>query len=43
MYIMNFYLIDVHSSKYRVAVFDMHNFHAILTGENDFYAFIDVL
>ena len=30
MYIMNSYLIDVHSSKYRVAVFDMHDFLAIL-------------
>ena len=30
MYIMNSYIIDVHSSKYRVAVFDMHDFHAIL-------------
>ena len=34
MYIMISYLIDVHSSKYRVAVFDMHDFHAILPGES---------
>ena len=34
MYIMNSYLIDVHSSKYRVAVFDMHDFHAILPGDS---------
>ena len=30
MYIMNSYLINVHSSKYRVAFFDMHDFLAIL-------------
>ena len=34
MYIMNSYLIDVHSSKYRVAVFDMRDFHAILPGDS---------
>ena len=34
MYIMNSYLIDVHSSKYRVAVFNMHDFHAILPGDS---------
>ena len=34
MYIMNSYLIDVHSSKYSVAVFDMHDFHAILPGDS---------
>ena len=34
MYIMNSYLIDVHSSKYRIAVFDMHDFHAILPGDS---------
>ena len=33
-YIMNSYLIDVHSSKYRVAFFDMHDFHAILPGDS---------
>ena len=33
MYIMNSYL-DVLSSKYRVAVFDMHDFHAILPGDS---------
>ena len=31
MYIMNTYIIDVHPSKYRVAVFDMH---AILPGDS---------
>ena len=31
---MNSYLIDVHSSKYRVAVFDMHDFQAILPGDS---------
>ena len=34
MYIMNSYLIDVHSSKYRVAVFAMHDFHDILPGDS---------
>ena len=34
MYIMNSYLIDFHSSKYRVAVFDMHDFHKILPGDS---------
>ena len=34
MYIMNYYLIDVLSSKSCVAVFDMHDFHAILPGES---------
>ena len=34
MYIMNSYLIDVHSSKFRVVVFDMHDFHAILPGDS---------
>ena len=34
MYIMNSYLIDVLTSKYRVAVFDMHDFHAILPGDS---------
>ena len=34
MYIMNSYLIDVHSSKYRVAVYDIHDFHAILPGDS---------
>ena len=34
MYIMNSYFIDVHSSKYRVAVFNMHDFHAILPGDS---------
>ena len=34
MYIMNSYLIDVHSSKYRGAVFDMHDYHAILPGDS---------
>ena len=34
MYIMNSYLIDVHLSKYRVAVFAMHDFHAILPGDS---------
>ena len=34
MYIMNSYLMDVHSSNYRVAVFDMHDFHAILPGDS---------
>ena len=34
MYIMNSYLIDVHSSKYRVAVFDLHDFQAILPGDS---------
>ena len=34
MYIMNSYLIDVHSSKYRVAVFDKHDFYAILPGDS---------
>ena len=34
MYIMKSYLIDVLSSKYRVAVFDMHDFHAILPGDS---------
>ena len=33
MYIMNSYRIDAHPSKYRVAVFDMHDFHAILPGD----------
>ena len=33
MYIMNSYRIDVHPSKYRVAVFNMHDFHAILPGD----------
>ena len=41
MYIMYSYRIDAHPSKYRVAVFDMHDFHAILPGDainisNDF-------
>ena len=49
IYIKNSYLIDVHSSKYRTAFFDMHDFHTILPGdsiniiEQFFYAFIDVL
>ena len=34
MYIMNSYLIYVHSSKYSVAVFHMHDFHAILPGDS---------
>ena len=34
MYIMNSYLIDVHSSKYHFAVFVMHDFHAILPGDS---------
>ena len=34
MYIMNSYLMDVHSSQYRVAVFDMHDFHANLPGDS---------
>ena len=33
-YIKNAYLIDVHSSKYRVAVFGMYDFHAILPGDS---------
>ena len=48
MYIMNSYLIDFHSSKYHVAVFDMHDFQAILPSDSMnidqfFYSFIDVL
>ena len=34
MYIMNSYLIDVLSSNYRVAVFNMHDFHTILPGDS---------
>ena len=34
MYIMNSYLIYVHSSKYSVAVFHMNDFHAILPGDS---------
>ena len=34
MYIMNSYLIDVHSSKYCVVVFDMHDSYAILPGDS---------
>ena len=34
MCIMNSYLIDVHSSKYRVKVFAMHDFHAILPSDS---------
>ena len=34
MYILNSYLIDVHSSEYRVAVFNMHDFHAIFPGDS---------